>query len=76
MASEQRGCPARLRALRDPLELLNQSAPVCQTAHTGIRCGAPSGVTVASQKSCERISRCSAQDQGSRPLPAVAGWMP
>src|SRR5579859_5972410 len=45
----QRDCPAMLRALREPLELLNHSRPSCHSAQTGMRCGVPFGVTVASQ---------------------------
>jgi len=72
----QRAPAPRLRALRDPFALENHSRPVCHTAQTGIRCGAPCGVTVASQKSCERSSLSTAQDQGSSPVPSVAGRVP
>jgi len=72
----QRASALRLRALRDPFALENHSRPVCHTAQTGIRCGAPCGVTVASQKSCDRTSRSSAQDHGSSPVPSVAGSVP
>jgi hypothetical protein len=72
----QRGSRPRFRALRDPLELLNHSRPSCQTAQTGMRCGPPSGVTVASQKSCDRISLSSAHDQGRRPPPSPSGSVP
>jgi len=72
----QRGSAARLRAFRDSLELLNQRWPARQIPQTGIKCGTPAGVTVASQKSCEAASRSSAHDHRSRPLPAVAGRVP
>ena len=76
MDAVQRASEARFRALRDRLELLNHSRPPCQTAQTGMRCGAPCGVTVASQKSWERTSLSSAHDQGSRPPPSPSGSVP
>ena len=45
----QRGSVARLRALRDPRPLENQSRPSSHTPQTGMTCGAPSGRTVAHQ---------------------------
>ena len=45
----QRAFAVRLRALRDPLALENHRRSSCHTAQTGIRCGAPCVVTVASQ---------------------------
>ena len=72
----QRASAPRLRALRDPFALENHSRAENQTAQTGMRCGAPCGVTVASQKSCERASLSCAQDHESNPLPSVAGSVP
>ena len=72
----QRASVLRLRALRDPFALENHSRPENHTPQTGMRCGTPCGVTVASQKSCERASLSSAQDHGSSPLPSVAGSVP
>jgi len=72
----QRASALKLRALRDPFALENHSRPACHTAQTGIKCGAPCGVTVASQKSCERVSRSTTQDHGSSPVPSLAGSVP
>jgi hypothetical protein len=57
--------PWTFRAFTDRSDEENHSTSPVHTAQTGIRCGRPAGVTVASQKSCDSRSRASAHDHGS-----------
>ena len=46
---QQRGSAARLRTLRDPVLLVNQSVLSSHMPQTGMMCGLPSGQTVTTQ---------------------------
>jgi hypothetical protein len=49
VVTQQRGSAARLRTLREPAALVNQSMLSSHMPQTGMTCGRPSGQTVATQ---------------------------